>query len=120
MAESSGLGGAGSRSIPGQYHGADALAAPHGGEAVVDALQRQARGDQLVELELTLEVAARQPGEVALGPRAAVARAGDLLLAHQRAPAEGDVLVDVDLAQEHQLPARPHDLRSQPETVGAT
>src|SRR4051812_31948940 len=106
MAESSGLEPTGSRRIPRQDHGADALAAAHRVEALVDALQRQPRRDQFVELELALEVAAREPGEIALGPRAAVARTGDLLLAHQRTPAEGDVLVDVDLAQEHQLPAR--------------
>src|SRR6185437_2709136 len=78
----------GSSRIPGQNHGADAVPATHRLEALVDAGKRQAVGDQLVELELAVEIGPGQPGKVAARAGAAVARAGDLLLTHQGAPAK--------------------------------
>ena len=42
---------------------AHAAALAHRGEAVVDALQRQARGDQRVELEPAVEVEPGEPGK---------------------------------------------------------
>src|SRR5712664_608308 len=96
-------------------HRTDHLAFRHGGEAVVDLRQREPLGDELVELELAFQVEAGEPGEVAPRAGAAVAGAHDALLAHQGAPAEGEGLVHVDLAQEHHRAAGSHRFDREPE-----
>src|SRR5215472_17467505 len=59
-------------------------------EAAIDVLQLHPRGDQLVELEPSIQISVRQHGRIAQRACAAVARAAQPLLAHQRAPAEAD------------------------------
>src|SRR5262245_37756450 len=92
------------------HHGADRLAAPQCRETLVDGGEGDAAGDQLVEQQPAVEISVRQHWEIARRPGVAVARAADALLLHQRAPAEGDVLLDVDLAEPHHLAARPQRL----------
>src|SRR6185369_11025536 len=77
---------------------------------VVDAFQRQTHRDQLVELEFAVEIALREERKIAPGPGAAIGGADDALLAHQRAPAEGDLLVHIDLAEKDDVAARPREL----------
>src|SRR5690242_18028040 len=86
-------------------HGTNAFALCERSEAIVDFVQPDAARDQLVESDATGQVLVRDPRKVARGPRIAVARAHDALFAHQRAPAKGHLLVDVDLAEPHHFSA---------------
>src|SRR5690554_4183597 len=64
--------------------GANDVAPLHGVEAFVDLRERQAQRDEFVELQAAVEIAARQPREIAPRPRAAVARTDHPLLPHHR------------------------------------
>ena len=78
-----------------------------------ESLVRPPRCCELVQLHASLEILLRDPREVAPRRRVAVARAHEALLAHERAPAEGDVLVDVHLAEPYDLAARPNNFSRQ-------
>src|SRR5262249_35639710 len=101
------------------HDGADRLAAAQGRKAVVDGGERDALSDQLVEQQAAVEIGLRQHRKIAPWPGAAVARAADALFLHQRAPAEGDVLLDVDLAEPDDLAAGPHRFGAEAERGAA-
>src|SRR5439155_2026605 len=97
----------------------DPLAGLERGKAGVDLGERDMAGDQLVEMEPAVEIGAGQEREIARRPRPAIARAPDALLAHQAAPAEGDRVLDIDLAEPDDLAARPDCLDGDAERDGA-
>src|SRR5215469_2124082 len=102
------------------HHAADRLAGLERGKTGIDLFERDAAGNQLVEIKPAIEIGARQHREVARRPRPAIARPADALLAHQRAPTEGDLGGDVGLTEPDHLTARPHRLDAEPEPDRAT
>src|SRR5205807_9867915 len=86
------------------------LAPLHPLEAGVDVRQAQAVRDQLVEPELAVEVGLGDAREIDAGPGAAVARAHDVLLAHEGAEAQRHAGIDRGLAEDDDGRARPRGL----------
>src|SRR5262252_930388 len=89
---------------------ADDLTLTQRAKGLVDGVEAYALGDEFVQHQPPFQIGARQHGEITRGPGVAVARAADALLLHQRAPAETDLDVDVDLAEPDHLAAGPHRL----------
>src|SRR5947209_1850445 len=98
------------------HHSANSLALGQRREALVDVGEPDATRDELVEHEPAAKILLRQPREIALGTCIAIARAHDAFLAHERSPAERDLLVDVDLAEPHDVSARAHALHGETES----
>src|SRR5205807_2575076 len=90
------------------HYRADRLSVPQLGEALVDIREPDALRDQLIQHQPAIEIGLGQHRKVARRAGAAVARAPDALLLHQRAPAERNVVSDVDLAEPHHLAAGSH------------
>ena len=82
---------------------------------LVDLLESNPTGDQFIQLQFSLQVRARQMRKVLGRLRASVARADNPLLAHQRPPAEGDVLIDPNLPKPDDTASYPAGFRREPE-----
>src|SRR5688572_9531808 len=92
--------------------GARERAALHLVESVVDVSEREPAADELVQEHGAIEIGSRDLRKIHARPRAAVARAHDLLLAHERPEAQRDARVDGGLAEDHDDRPRPRRLEA--------
>src|SRR5260370_10657586 len=90
-----------------------------GRKPAVDPVKRDAAGNQLAEHQRAVEIGTREQGKIPPRASITIADAADALFLHQRAPAERDVLVDVDLAEPDDLAAGPHGLGGDPTSRAA-